>query len=151
MVKSGLEKNIWNSYLRKPSFYFKEMKHFLQNCKFSNKNDHLSAWRDFTKQTNVSFEAFLVGNQEWRIKGQMLRYLVNILSQKIERTLIECRVYSLQWLSNWSSEIFIFQVYRHSKWRIALIASLSVILSSTATSTEKQGRILLGHQTSKGK
>ena len=25
------------------------------------------------KQTNVSFEAFLVGNQGWRIKGQMLR------------------------------------------------------------------------------
>jgi len=40
-------------------------------------------------------------------------------------------------------------VHRHSKWRIALIASLSMILSSTATSTEKQGRILLGHQTSK--
>ena len=25
------------------------------------------------KQTNISFEAFLVGNQGWRIKGQMLR------------------------------------------------------------------------------
>ena len=25
------------------------------------------------KQVNVSFEAFLVGNQGWRIKGQMLR------------------------------------------------------------------------------
>ena len=25
------------------------------------------------KQTNLSFEAFLVGNQGWRIKGQMLR------------------------------------------------------------------------------
>ena len=25
------------------------------------------------KQTNVSFEAFLVGNQGWHIKGQMLR------------------------------------------------------------------------------
>ena len=25
------------------------------------------------KQTNVSFEVFLVGNQGWRIKGQMLR------------------------------------------------------------------------------
>ena len=29
------------------------------------------------KQTNISFEAFLVGNQGWRIKGQMLRYLMS--------------------------------------------------------------------------
>ena len=29
------------------------------------------------KKTNVSFEAFLVGNQVWRIKGQMLRYLIS--------------------------------------------------------------------------
>ena len=28
------------------------------------------------KQTNASFEAFLVWNQGWRIKGQMLRYLI---------------------------------------------------------------------------
>jgi hypothetical protein len=28
------------------------------------------------KQTNVTFEAFLVGNQGWCIKGQMLRYLI---------------------------------------------------------------------------
>ena len=27
------------------------------------------------KQINVSFEAFLVGNQGWHIKGQMLRHL----------------------------------------------------------------------------
>ena len=30
---------------------------------------HPASW----KQVNVSFEAFLVGNQGWRIKGQMLR------------------------------------------------------------------------------
>ena len=30
---------------------------------------HPASW----KQINVSFEAFLVGNQGWRIKGQMLR------------------------------------------------------------------------------
>ena len=29
------------------------------------------------KQINVSFEAFRVGNQGWRIKGQMLRYLIS--------------------------------------------------------------------------
>ena len=31
------------------------------------------------KQTNISFEAFLVGNQGWRIKGQMLRWLMSYL------------------------------------------------------------------------
>ena len=29
------------------------------------------------KQINVGFEAFLVGNQGWPIKGQMLRYLIS--------------------------------------------------------------------------
>lgn len=41
-------------------------------------------------------------------------------------------------------------IQRHSKWRIALIASLSMILTSTAaTSTDQKARVLLGHQTSK--
>ena len=29
-------------------------------------------WLEITKQTNVSFEVFLVGNQGWNIKGQSL-------------------------------------------------------------------------------
>lgn len=41
-------------------------------------------------------------------------------------------------------------IQRHSKWRIALIASLSMILTSTAaTSTDQKARVLLGHPTSK--
>ena len=46
-------------------------------------NEHLSAFSSSylalalcSIQTNVRFEAFLVGNQGWRIKGQMLRYLI---------------------------------------------------------------------------
>jgi len=33
-------------------------------------------------------------------------------------------------------------IHRHSKWRIALIASLSMILSCTGATSEKQGRLL---------
>lgn len=41
-------------------------------------------------------------------------------------------------------------IHRHSKWRIALLASLSMILTSTAaTSTDQKARVLLGHQKSK--
>ena len=40
MVKSGLKKYFWNSYIREPfsfnSFYLIEMRTFAQNCKFSN-------------------------------------------------------------------------------------------------------------------
>ena len=38
---------------------------------FFNTMQGLNNWS--WKQINVSFEAFLVGNQGWRIKGQMLR------------------------------------------------------------------------------
>ena len=34
---------------------------------------HPASW----KQANVSFEAFLVGNQGWHMKGQMLRQLIS--------------------------------------------------------------------------
>ena len=45
MVKSGLEKIFLKfSY---NSFCLIEMSTSVQNCKFSNKNDLLSAWRDF--------------------------------------------------------------------------------------------------------
>jgi hypothetical protein len=46
MVKSGQEKLFWNSSMRKSIFLIHK---YAQNCKFSNKNDLLSALRDFNK------------------------------------------------------------------------------------------------------
>ena len=57
MVKSGQEKiflkfqNPFYFY----SFYFIERRTLLQSYQFSNKNDHLSAWRDFKKKIFVVY------------------------------------------------------------------------------------------------
>ena len=51
MMKSGLEKNIWNSSMLKPFsikwIYLIEKRSFYQKYKFSNKNDMVCTWRNF--------------------------------------------------------------------------------------------------------
>ena len=51
MVKSGLEKNIFTA------------KNNAKNCKFSNKNDLLCAWRDFNKKILDHFSPSFLGQK----------------------------------------------------------------------------------------
>ena len=67
------------------------------------------------KQINDSFEAFLVGNQGWHIKGQMLRWLIsypkNVFRSLDLRSQISKRI---MWIISKSHRKFFFLIFLQS-------------------------------------